>query len=185
MTLISGFSERIRLVASGPLMPGSLTSISTRSGRRSLARATASSPDPASPASVTPSVAWISIAAARRNCGWSSTSRTRTSVLAGSAISAVPFGQVHQRRPDPGVIGPVAAEPELGEDGVDVLLHRVLGQEQLGRDRGIRPALGDTGEHLPFAGGEPGQVLVAGQRPSTDQGLDDLRVDRGTAGGHR
>src|SRR6478752_1533288 len=147
MTLISGFSERIRLVASGPLMPGSLTSISTRSGRRS--------------------VAWISIAAARRNCGWSSTSRTRTSVLAGSAISAVPFGQVHQRRPDPGVIGPVAAEPELGEDGVDVLLHRVLGQEQLGRDRGIRPALGDTGEHLPFAGGEPGQVLVAGQRPST------------------
>ena len=61
------------------------------------------------------------------------------------------------------MVGAVTAEPELGEDGVDVLLHRVLGEEQLGRDRGIRPALSDTVEHLPFARGEPGQVLVAGQ----------------------
>ena len=53
---------------------------------------------------------------------------------------------------------------ELGEDAVGVLADRLLGDEQPGRDRGVRAALGHQRQHLPLAGGEPRQRRAPGRR---------------------
>ena len=61
-----------------PLMPGRFTSIRTRSGARSAAIVTESSPVSASPTTSKPSVASTTMRAAIRNGSWSSTISTRT-----------------------------------------------------------------------------------------------------------
>src|SRR5664280_3808792 len=175
MILVAGRSARIRRVASGPVIPGSRTSISTRSGSRLWASTMASSPEAASPTRVSPAAARTSSAAARRNAAWSSTTSTRSSAAAGT--SALPFGQVHQGGPDPRMVCPIPAQAEFGEDRIDVLLHRMLGEEQFVGDGRIGAALGDARQYLTFARGEPRNIAVAGQRPSRDEGFDHLRVD--------
>ncbi len=71
-------AARICRVASRPLMPGRFTSIRTRSGVRSAAIVTESSPVSASPTTSNPSVASTTMRAAIRNGSWSSTISTRT-----------------------------------------------------------------------------------------------------------
>ena len=68
----------IRRVASMPSMPGRLMSISTRSGRSSVAAATDSSPDATAPTTAKPSVESTTTDIARRNGSWSSTTSTPT-----------------------------------------------------------------------------------------------------------
>src|SRR5664279_5427521 len=162
MILVAGRSARIRRVASGPVIPGSRTSISTRSGSRLWASTMASSPDAASPTRVSPAAARTKSAAARRNAAWSSTTSTRRSGAADT--SALPFGQVHQGGPHPGMVGPIPTQTELGEDRVDVFLHGMLGEEQLVGDGSVGAALGDARQHLTFSRGEPRDIAVARQR---------------------
>ena len=69
--------------------------------------------------------------------------------------------EVGQHRLHPPVDLQVDRQVELGEDAVDVLGHGLLGDVEGGRDRGVRPALGHQRQHLPLAGGEPVQRLVA------------------------
>ena len=65
-------------MASRPLIPGRFTSIKTRSGFRTRAVMTESSPVAASPTTSKPSVNSTTIRATARNGSWSSTMSTRT-----------------------------------------------------------------------------------------------------------
>jgi hypothetical protein len=56
--------------------------------------------------------------------------------------------QEHQHRLDPSVHRVIAGESELGEDGIDVLFHRPLSQDQPLRHRTIASAGGEFGENF-------------------------------------
>jgi hypothetical protein len=64
-----------------------------------------------------------------------------------------------------------------------VLFHHLRGDEELGGDRGVGPALGDQREDLPLARGELRERIVT---PSGGQQTrDDLGVEHGAAVGDR
>jgi hypothetical protein len=70
---------------------------------------------------------------------------------------------------------------ELGEDRVDVLADRALGNDQGRADLGVGPSLGHQRQHVAFALGQAVQRVAA----RADQQLrDHLRVQRGAARGH-
>src|SRR6266567_528244 len=71
------------------------------------------------------------------------------------------LAEEHQHRLDPAVDVPLLRKPQLGEDGVGVLLHRALGDEQGGGDRGVALALGHLGEDLRLPGRQRGQARLA------------------------
>src|SRR4051794_2143953 len=140
-------------------MPGRLTSINTRSGRKAAATTTASSPLFAQPATWKPSVASTTAAAVRRNDTESSTMRTR--ILSTSPLSPHPAesaegaGRTTQagNRPPPGrsaaglqegqhgdhpaVHVALGRQPQFGEHSADVLLDCALAQIHAARDRRV------------------------------------------------
>ena len=73
----------------------------------------------------------------------------------------------------------VRAEPQLGEDLLDVGLDRALGDEQPRRDRAVGEALGDELEHLPLARGQLVERILAA--PAADEPRDDRGVHDGLA----
>ena len=72
-------------------------------------------------------------------------------------------------------------QTELVEDARDVLLHGALGDVQPLADRLVRAALGDQLEHLALARRE--RVAAGRRRRALRAAGDDLRVERGAAGG--
>src|SRR5437016_2250834 len=162
----------MRRVDSMPLMPGMLMSMSTRSGSRVATRSTASSPLAASPVSSKPGVMRTTDLAAARKGIWSSTTTTettrsatalmvtsgggsshsaRTTGLGGLVLRAA-IGQEEQDGLHPAVHLSLLGQAELGEDGVDVLLHRPFGEHQRLGDGGVRPAPGHLRQDLRLSG---------------------------------
>ena len=103
----------IRRVASMPLIPGRLMSMSTRPGSSASNCSTASSPVTASPTTSNPGVAAITIFAARRNGIWSSTMSTGTAGIPASSRARSLIGTVRTRQPG-GVLAP--PHPEVPGD---------------------------------------------------------------------
>ena len=68
-------------------------------------------------------------------------------------------------------------EPELGEDGIDVLLDRGRGEVERRFDSRVGPPPGHLAEHVQLAGGQRGQRARGVLPTSPDQGVDDCRVD--------
>src|SRR6187551_285932 len=106
-------------------MPGILMSIRTRSGASSATRSNPSSPVSASPTIVKPSTRRSTPRAAMRNGRESSTTRTRTSA---ATLATLTCREVDEHGRDAPVQVLLLGQPQLGEDGVGVLLHRALGQ---------------------------------------------------------
>src|SRR5215469_7756033 len=80
--------------------------------------------------------------------------------------------QVAQDREDPAVITVGGGQAELGEDVVDVLLHRAVADEERGGDGRVGAPFGHQREHLAFAGGEGRErVTAAGQQLRNDLGV--------------
>jgi hypothetical protein len=78
----------------------------------------------------------------------------------------------------------LAGQVELGEDRVDVLLHRRLRQGQFRRYARVPAALRHLAQHVELPRGEPGQRRLAQPRPAADQRVDHLRVDHRAAARH-
>src|ERR1700744_4988143 len=62
--------------------------------------------------------------------------------------------QVAEHGQHPPVAGVARVQPELGEDRVDLLAHRAVGDDQGGADLGVGPALGHQRQHVPFPVGQ-------------------------------
>jgi hypothetical protein len=71
------------------------------------------------------------------------------------------------------VAGVAGVQAQLAENGVDVLAHRAVGDDERRADLGVRVALGHEGKHVPLPLGQRFQ----GIRPPAHEELgDDLRV---------
>ena len=146
-----GRAARMRRVASTPSIPGSRTSISTTTG--SARRPAAPPPRRSRPRRA---------GSSRRSSGPAQPPR------AGTAAGRRPparrsrrfLREIQQGGPHPGMDVEVAGQVELGEDRIDVLLHRVPGQHEMVRDRRVRAALGDLGEYLQLTRAQPRQASV-------------------------
>jgi len=57
-----------------------------------------------------------------------------------------------------------ALEIQLRQDRADVVLDRLVGQEDFGRDLLVGHALGDEREDLPFLGRQPSQLVILADR---------------------
>src|SRR5208283_2743131 len=77
-------------------------------------------------------------------------------------ISHLPAGlrgisQERQDRRYAPVLGGFWAEPELGEDGADVLFDGGFGEHEGGGDAGVGPSAGHLAQDVEFSRGEPAQ----------------------------
>src|SRR5207302_29988 len=64
---------------------------------------------------------------------------------------------------------------ELGQDAAYVLLDRAFADEELAGDSGVGATLGHERQHLPLAGGEPGEGIV--DPVGRDELVDEARID--------
>jgi len=78
----------------------------------------------------------------------------------------------------------LAGQVELGEDRVDVLLHRRLRQRQLRGYPRVPAALRHLAQHVELPRGKPGQRRLAQSHPAADQRVDHLRIDHRAAVRH-
>src|SRR5204862_400202 len=85
----------------------------------------------------------------------------------------------HQHREHASRLASAGGQPELPEDGRDVLLDRTQADHQLVRDALVGAAGGHQLEDLPLARRELGERVVAA--PPREQRRDDDRVDGGPA----
>src|SRR5262245_2443405 len=97
--------------------------------------------------------------------------------LALLASDVVAVGEVEQHRFHTAMDARLFAQPELGEQRVDVLLDRALREHEGLGARSVVLALSDLGEHLQFTRGEMLERRAAGTRPRLDQRLHDLGID--------
>src|ERR1700749_3281961 len=118
------------------------------------------------------------------------TASTPPMVRPKARMSFIPATLGTTRAPGNAAITPLGAavfplvrrQAELGEYAGHVLLHRAARDHELGRDPGVRPALGHQRQHLALPRGQRGQAAALPAGP--EQLADYLWVQGGPAVGH-